>query len=207
MLSSFTVTLLSGVGIGFSVAAPIGPMGILCIQRTLTSGVAAGLLTGLGAATVHVAYGVVAAFGLDVIAKPWIDAHAAALGVISATLLLGFAVRMRRTTIALEGCSASGGKSLSRAYLSAIVVGVTNPLTPILFFAALQAFASHSSSPMVAGVFLGSASWWIILSGVVAAASARLNTNLLALSSKLAGLSLTALSALTLGRIVVRSFG
>ena len=84
---------------------------------------------------------------------------------------------------------------------------MTNPLTPILFFAALQAFASDSSSPMVAGVFLGSASWWIILSGVVAAARARLNTNLLALSSKLAGLSLTALSALTLGRIVVRSFG
>src|SRR5437868_8695579 len=108
MLSSSAATLLAGAGIGFSVAAPIGPIGIMCIQRTLTSGVAAGLLTGLGAATVHVAYGVVAAYGLEAIAKPWIDGHAAALGVISATLLLGFAVRTRRTAIALEGCSARG---------------------------------------------------------------------------------------------------
>jgi threonine/homoserine/homoserine lactone efflux protein len=207
MLSNFAATLLSGVGIGFSVAAPIGPIGILCIQRTLTSGLAAGLLTGLGAATVHVAYGAVAAAGLDVIAKPWIDAHSVPLGVISAILLLGFADRTRRTTIALDRRSESDGLCLSRAYLSTIIIGLTNPLTPILFFAALQAFASSSSSPMVAGVFLGSASWWIILSGVVAAARTRLNANLLALSSKLAGLSLTALGAFTLGRVVVRGFG
>ena len=89
MLSSSAATLLAGAGIGFSVAAPIGPIGILCIQRTLTSGLAAGLLTGLGAATVHVAYGAVAIAGLGAIAKPWLDAHAVALGLISAALLTG----------------------------------------------------------------------------------------------------------------------
>ena len=207
MLSSSAATLLAGAGIGFSVAAPIGPIGILCIQRTLTSGRAAGLLTGFGAATVHVVYGAVAVAGFDAIAKPWLDAHAVGLGVISAALLLGFAARTHRTTIALEKRSESDGMGLSRAYLSTVVIGLTNPLTPILFFAALQAFGSQSSSLMVAGVFLGSAAWWITLSGVVAAARARLNANLLAISGRLAGLSLTALGAFTLGRIVLHGLG
>jgi threonine/homoserine/homoserine lactone efflux protein len=136
-----------------------------------------------------------------------LDAHAVALGLISATLLLGLAARTRRTTIALDKPSKSDGPGLSHAYLSTVVIGLTNPLTPILFFAALQAFGSQSSSLMVAGVFLGSVAWWITLSGVVAAAGARLNANLLALTGRLAGLSLTALGAFTLGRIVVRGFG
>ena len=207
MLSSSAASLLAGAGIGFSVAAPIGPIGILCIQRTLTSGLAAGLLTGLGAATVHVAYGAVAVAGLGAIAKPWLDGHEVALGLISATLLLGLAARSLRTTIAPDKRSKSDGIRLSRAYLSTVVIGLTNPLTPILFFAALQAFESQSSSLMVAGVFLGSVAWWITLSGVVAAARARLNANLLALTGRLAGMSLTALVAFTLGRIVVRGFG
>jgi threonine/homoserine/homoserine lactone efflux protein len=206
MLSSSAATLLAGAGIGFSVAAPIGPIGILCIQRTLTSGLAAGLLTGLGAATVHVAYGAVAVAGLGAIAKPWLDAHAVALGLISAALLMGLAARTRRTTIALDKRSKSDGIRLSRAYLSTIVIGLSNPLTPILFFAALQAFGSQSSMLMVAGVFLGSVAWWITLSGVAAAARARLNANLLALSGRLAGLSLVTLGAFTLARIVVRGF-
>lgn len=207
MLSSSATTLLAGAGIGFSVAAPIGPIGILCIQRTLTSGLAAGLLTGLGAATVHVAYGAAAVAGLGVIAKPWLDAHAVALGLISAAILLGLAARAGRTTIALDKGSKCDSIRLSRAYLSTIIIGLTNPLTPILFFAALQIFGSQSSSMMVAGVFLGSVAWWITLSGVAAAARARLNANLPALCGRLAGLSLGMLSAFTLGRILVRGFG
>jgi|SRR4051794_12978472 threonine/homoserine/homoserine lactone efflux protein len=207
MLSSSAATLLAGAGIGFSVAAPIGPIGILCIQRTLTSGLAAGLLTGLGAATVHVAYGAAAVAGLGAIAKPWLDAHAVALGLISAAILLGLAARAGRTTIALEKGSKFDSIRLSHAYLSTIIIGLTNPLTPILFFAALQTFGSQSSSMMVAGVFLGSVAWWITLSGFAAAARARLNANLLALCGRLAGLSLVTLGAFTLARIVVRGFG
>ena len=207
MLSSSAATLLAGAGIGFSVAAPIGPIGILCIQRTLTSGLAAGLLTGLGAATVHVAYGTVAVIGLGAIAKPWLDGHEVVLGLISSTLLLGLAARSLRKTIALDKRSKSDGVRLSRAYLSTVIIGLSNPLTPILFFAALQAFGGQSSLLMVAGVFLGSVAWWIILSGVAAAARARLNANLLALSGRLAGLSLVTLGSITLARIVVRSFG
>jgi hypothetical protein len=156
---------------------------------------------------VHVAYGAVAVAGLGAIAKPWLDAHAVALGLISAALLLGLAARSGRATIGLDKCTQCGGMRLSRAYLSTIIIGLTNPLTPILFFAAFQAFGSQSSPLMVAGVFLGSVAWWITLSGVAAAARARLNGSLLALSSRLAGLSLATLGALTLGRIVVRGFG
>ena len=207
MLSSSTATLLAGAGIGFSVAAPIGPIGILCIQRTLTSGLSAGLLTGLGAATVHVAYGAGAVAGLGAVAKPWLDTHAVVLGLISAAILLGSAARTDSTTMALNKPSKNHATRLSHAYLSTVIIGLTNPLTPILFFAALQAFGNQSSSLMVAGVFLGSVAWWITLSGAAAAARARLNVNLLAISGRLAGLSLATLGACTLGRIVVRGFG
>ena len=207
MSSWFAATLFSGVGMGFTVAAPIGPMGLLCIHRTLTSGIATGLATGLGAATVHSAYSAVAAIGTAAIAKSWIDGHSVALGMISGAILIWFAIRMLRANIVVSDGLGISRVPLTHAYLSAIVVGVTNPLTLILFLAALQAFANQSSSsPLVVGVFLGSAVWWIILSGVVAIARVRLDRTLLSLCGKLASLTLIALGAYTLlraaGRIV-----
>jgi hypothetical protein len=103
MILSFSVAaLFSGIGIGFMVAAPIGPMGILCIQRTLASGIATGLATGLGAATVHLAYSAVAVIGLGVIVQPWIDAHTVALSVLSGVIMLAFAIRANRGSIVLQ---------------------------------------------------------------------------------------------------------
>jgi threonine/homoserine/homoserine lactone efflux protein len=206
MILSFSVAaLFSGIGIGFMVAAPIGPMGILCIQRTLASGIATGLATGLGAATVHLAYSAVVVIGLGVIVQPWIDAHTLALSVLSGIIMLTFAIRANRASIVLQESVQSSRIRLSRAYLSAIVIAITNPLTIILFFAALQAFASQSSpSPLVAGVFIGSVAWWIILSGVAAVARVRLNAKVLRLSGRLASLTLFALAAFTLLRVAGR---
>jgi threonine/homoserine/homoserine lactone efflux protein len=180
-------------------------MGLLCIHRTLTSGVATGLATGLGAATVHSAYSALAAMGTAAIAKSWIDAHSAALGMISGAILIWFAIRMPRANILVGDEFSFNRVPLTRAYLSAIVIGIANPLTLILFFAALQAFADQSSSsPLVAGVFIGSAVWWIVLSGVVAIARVRLDPTLLSLCGKLASLTLIALGACTLLRAAGR---
>jgi threonine/homoserine/homoserine lactone efflux protein len=177
-------------------------MGLLCIQRTLASGPATGLATGLGAATVHLAYSTIAAVGLGSLMQPWMETNTLALGALSGITLLWFAIRTHRAGVDYRPTVTLGRIRFARAYLSAIALGITNPLTIILFFAALHVFAKQSEAPpLVAGVFLGSMAWWIILSAMVAMARARLDANLLALGSRLAGLILFALGTFTLLRI------
>jgi threonine/homoserine/homoserine lactone efflux protein len=202
--SQMIAALVSGAGIGFTVAAPIGPMGMLCIQRTLASSRAAGLATGLGAATVHLAYSAIAVLGLGSFAQTWMQTNALALGALSGVTLLWFAVRTHRAGVTVCRAVHIERIHLTRAYVSAIALGVANPLTIILFFAASHAFTGQSATPsLVAGVFLGSAAWWILLSTIVAAARSRLDANVLAWSSQFASLTLLFLGVSTLLRIVV----
>ena len=207
-LSHYLAALFSGVGIGFTVAAPIGPMGMLCIQRTLASGMATGLATGFGAATVHLAYSAFAALGLGSLAQPWVEANAAGFGIVSALTLLWFAIRTHRGSIALQETSEIDNVRLARAYLSAIALGFTNPLTVILFLAALHAFSTQAAAPpLVAGVFVGSAIWWTVLSAMVATARSRLTPRMLSLSSRFASLMLLGLGTTMLLRIAQRMYG
>jgi len=208
-LSHYLAALLSGIGIGFTVAAPIGPMGMLCIQRTLASGMATGLATGFGAATVHLAYSAFAVLGLGTLAQPWVEANAAGFGIVSALTLLWFAMRTHRGPVALQETTGDiDNVRLARAYLSAIALGLTNPLTVILFLAALHAFSTQSAAPpLVAGVFVGSAIWWTVLSTMVATARSRLTPRMLALSSRFASLMLLGLGTMMLVRIAQRALG
>jgi threonine/homoserine/homoserine lactone efflux protein len=188
--SHFLAALFSGIGIGFTVAAPIGPMGMLCIQRTLASGMATGLATGFGAATVHLTYSAFAVLGLGALAQPW------------------FALRTHRCSIALQDTGEIDGMRLARAYLSAIALGLTNPMTVILFLAALHAFSTQAAAaPMIAGVFVGSAVWWMMLSTIVATARSRLTPRMLSLSSRFASLMLLGLGTTMLLRIAQRALG
>lgn len=203
-LSHYLAALLSGIGIGFTVAAPIGPMGMLCIQRTLASGMATGLATGFGAATVHLTYSVLAVLGLGSLAQPWVEANAAGFGIVSALTLLWFAIRTHRSSVVLQEGKIDNVR-LMRAYLSAIALGLTNPLTVILFLAALHAFsAKAAAAPLTAGVFVGSAVWWMMLSTIVATARSRLTPRMLLLSSRFASLMLLGLGTAMLVRIAQR---
>lgn len=207
-LSHYLVALLSGIGIGFTVAAPIGPMGMLCIQRTLASGMATGLATGFGAATVHLTYSTLAVLGLGALAQPWVEANAAVFGIVSALTLLWFAIRTHRSAIVLQDAGAIDSVRLARAYLSAIALGLTNPLTVILFLAALHAFSTQAAAaPLIAGVFVGSAVWWMMLSTIVATMRSRLTPRMLSLSSRFASLMLLGLGTTMLLRIAQRAFG
>jgi threonine/homoserine/homoserine lactone efflux protein len=204
-LSHYLAALFSGIGIGFTVAAPIGPMGMLCIQRTLASGMATGLATGFGAATVHLAYSALAVLGLGSLAQPWVEANAAGFGIVSALTLLWFAIRTHRNSLMLQETNEIDRVRLARAYLSAIALGFTNPLTVILFLAALNAFSAQSAAaPLIAGVFVGSAVWWTVLSTMVATARSRLTPRMLSLSSRFASLMLLGLGTTMLVRIAQR---
>src|SRR3954471_1892409 len=88
MTSLSLTTFLAGIAAGLFVAVPIGPMGVLCIQRTLTFGLAAGLATGLGAATVHLIFGSLAAVGLSATITAWLSVGAQGLSLLSPTVLV-----------------------------------------------------------------------------------------------------------------------
>ena len=160
---------LKGLVIGFSIAAPVGPIGILCIKRTLTSGRLAGLVSGLGAATADAVYGCIAAFGLTFISSFLIHQQSW-LRLLGGAFLCYLGIKTFFSKPA-EPSSQSNQLSLINAYGSTFILTLTNPLT-ILSFAAIFAGLGLldlkgnylSSVVIVLGVFIGSACWWILLS-------------------------------------------
>jgi threonine/homoserine/homoserine lactone efflux protein len=160
---------LKGLVIGFSIAAPVGPIGILCIKRTLTSGRLAGLVSGLGAATADAVYGCIAAFGLTFISSFLIHQQSW-LRLLGGAFLCYLGIKTFFSKPA-EPSSQSNQLSLVNAYGSTFILTLTNPLT-ILSFAAIFAGLGLldlkgnylSSVVIVLGVFIGSACWWILLS-------------------------------------------
>lgn len=163
---------LRGLIIGFSIAAPVGPIGVLCIRRTLVRGRLAGFLTGMGAATADMFYGAVAAFGLTAVQELLIG-QSAWLGIVGGIFLLYLGVRTffsRPAEVAAE----TRRSGLFGAYLTTFFLTLTNPMTIlsfILVFGGLGLGNSNgdylSASLMVVGVFLGSAAWWLTLSAGV----------------------------------------
>ena len=164
--------LFRGFVIGLAIAAPVGPIGILCIRRTLSGGRIAGLVTGLGAATADALYGAVAAFGLTLLTNFLVDQQDL-LRIVGAGFLIFIGVRTMRAEPATEA-AAIQGRGLLGAYLSTFFLTLTNPLTILSFasiFTALGATGERigGANPMilVQGVFLGSAAWWLLLSSAV----------------------------------------
>lgn len=160
---------LSSLLIGLSIAAPVGPIGLLTIRRTLAQGRVHGLATGLGAATADAAYGAIAAAGLSVVAATLVDQQAL-LRLLGGAFLISLGVRIFVTKPAPAGAAQTGGVGLVASYVTAVALTLTNPAT-ILSFAAMFAGMGVTESPvaLVLGVFAGSALWWMLLTGVVGA--------------------------------------
>lgn len=196
---------LRGIIIGFSIAAPVGPIGILCIRRTLAEGTASGLVSGLGAATADAIYGSIAGFGLTLISNILISQQVW-LRLIGGVFLcyLGLKTFLARPS---KGAVSTKGNGLIRHYVSTFFLTLTNPIT-ILSFAAIFAglgvgSASRnyfSAGVLVVGVFIGSALWWLILSGGVGKIGKKFNLQGLRWVNKISGLII-----LTFGLIALLS--
>ncbi|MFZ2650297.1 MAG: LysE family transporter [Burkholderiaceae bacterium] len=161
---------LQSLMIGFSIAAPVGPIGLLTIQRTLQLGPRAGLATGLGAAAADALYGAVGAFGVTAL----IDAMTAArlpLALVGGVFLLWLAYRTWRAPVAQQVARVRGGTDLLRCFAGTFVLTLSNPATILSFAAVFGALAGRLTvaAPwtMVAGVLVGSALWWLLLSSAV----------------------------------------
>ena len=159
---------LKGILIGFAMAVPIGPIGIICIRKTLTEGRMHGLVIGLGAATADLLYGSIAAFGLTMISNTLLNQRIW-IRLIGGGLLLFLGIRTLLAHPKDPKAQIQNGGQL-RSYLTTVFLTLTNPLTIFAFlaiFAALglgDGMSILSSSALVVGVFTGSFLWFLSLS-------------------------------------------
>jgi threonine/homoserine/homoserine lactone efflux protein len=175
-----TVLVARGFLLGFAIAASVGPISTLCLRRTLAEGRAVGLASGLGVATADATYGAIAAFGLTAVTDLLVDWRRA-LGLVGGIFLLWLAWSTLRTVPPAGATSEATQprRGLPGAYLSTLGLTLTNPMT-ILSFAALfvglgvTAGDLAGATALTAGVFAGSASWWVVLVGVVGALRSRI---------------------------------
>jgi len=160
-----------GLVLGFSIAAVVGPIWLLCLRRSLTSGFALGFVSGLGAATADATYAAVASFGITLLSSALVEQRLW-LRLIGGAILLYLGLRTLRAQPAEKAADGlNSGLRLAGAYSSTLALTLSNPMT-ILSFAAIFAGIGTGSADLVLGVLVGSGVWWLILAG----AAARLRT-------------------------------
>ncbi|RLT40594.1 MAG: LysE family translocator [Chloroflexi bacterium] len=164
--------ILHGLLVGLAIAAPIGPIGILCIQRTLADGVLRGVVTGFGAATAHGLYAAIAGFGFAVIGDT-LTGGQVALRLLGSGYLIYLALRIARAEPHIQAASGRG-RGLLATYLSSFLVDITSPGTLLLFAAIFAGLGTTSAAGrydatafLALGVLVGSGLWWVILSNGV----------------------------------------
>jgi threonine/homoserine/homoserine lactone efflux protein len=178
--------LLKGLIFGFVLAAIVGPMWVLCFRRTIEQGMAAGIASGMGIAVADAIYGAIAAFGLTAISG-FLLAHAFWIGLAGVAFLAWLGVNaLVAKPVDLAGVpNGAPSRSLGAAFASTLTLTLANPPTILAFTAmfaglGLAAGANYQSAAViVAGVFIGSAGWWLILVAGAAALRARVTVRVL----------------------------
>ncbi len=201
---------IKGLIIGFSIAAPVGPIGILTINRSLKYGPTAGLATGLGAATADAVYGCVAGFGLTFVSGFLLAWNTPILFVGSLFLCwlgLGF---LRNPQSAATNADTKEFTTYPSAFLSAFFLTLTNPMTIMAFTAIFAGLGLGMAGEnyltaglLVTGVFSGSALWWLILAFGTGKLKQRLGDNMLGQISRVAGVVLLGFGVWSISRLVI----
>ncbi len=199
---------IRGLLLGFSIAAPVGPIGLLCVRRTLADGRLSGLVTGLGAATADAFYGGVAAFGLTAVSSFLLEQRLWVHAVGGAFLLyLGLRIVFSGPPDKAAVVTRTG---LGGAYASTVLLTLSNPLTILSFAAAFAAFGvgvagtratALTAALVTLGVFCGSALWWFILTGVVDTLRLRLTARALQWINRASGMLIVAFALGSLASI------
>jgi threonine/homoserine/homoserine lactone efflux protein len=190
---------------GFLLAATVGPMWVLCFRRTLAQGPLAGLASGMGIAVADGLYGAVAAFGLTAVSGFLLE-QAAWIGLAGGAFLVYLGTRILIANPALNG-KEEQRVSYPRAFLSTLGLTLANPPTILAFvaiFAGLGLVASdHASASLaVLGVFLGSASWWLLLAASAGRLRAHIGPRLFRAINVVSGCTILALAAWQLAAVL-----
>lgn len=183
-----------GMLLGFSMSAPVGPLGVLCIRRTLVNGFTNGLITGLGTAAGDAIYGCLAAFGVTFVSA-FLLGHQFYLRLIGGTFMLYIGYLTFRAVPPETLAETSSPKNPIKTFVSAFFLTLANPMT-VLFFAIVfsglglgdPGGSFITSALLVLGVFAGSALWWLTLSTMVNALRNKFDQKRLKWTNRISGL-------------------
>ena len=186
---------LKGLIIGFSIAAPVGPIGVLCLRRTLAQGRLSGFVSGLGAATADAIYGCIAGLGLTFISSLLIHQQLG-LRLIGGAFLCYLGIKTF-TSLSTQAAKVTGSSLLS-AYVSTFFLTLTNPLTMLSFAAVFAGLGVANTSAnyllaiiLVLGVFTGSALWWLLLCGCIGLVLTKVTAKRLQWVNRISGIIIT----------------
>jgi threonine/homoserine/homoserine lactone efflux protein len=188
---------VKGIGAGLAIAAPVGPIGLLCIRRTITNGRRAGLVTGLGAATADFAYGLIAALGLTSLSY-WLATANSWLHWAGAAFLLWIGVRtlMEKSATASVDAPARG---LLPIFGTTFLLTIANPMTLVSFLGLIAGLGAISRGYLLAaGIFMGSVMWWLILTSLANCFRSRMGASGLLWVNRVAGLVLIGFALVSL---------
>ena len=203
-MDGFTVGLASGL----FVAAPVGPLGLLCLRRSLSHGRLCGFVSGLGIASADCLFAAVAVTGIEAVTRPLL-AHRVLLETLASLFLIGMGLHMARSRPPENAPADVVPRSLIGDYFSTFGLTLANPQTILSFvglFAALRLAAVKGPSDrpiLVLGVFVGSTLWWLVLSQVSGWFREHLKDRAVRLISVVAGLAIAGFGAWTLGWIAL----
>lgn len=202
-----TPLFLKGLTFGFVLAAAVGPMWVLCLRRTLAYGPLTGLASGMGIAVADGLYGAVAAFGLSAVAGVLLG-HGLWLGLLGAGFLVYLGIRALVAAPVVPDSRPGAPASLASAFISTLGLTLANPPT-ILAFAAIFAslglgqHANYIAAGLVTlGVFLGSASWWLILAAGAGRLHGRFTPRFMRAINVVSGLVILGFALWQLARLV-----
>jgi threonine/homoserine/homoserine lactone efflux protein len=193
-------TILDGIIIGFSASVPLGPIGVLCIQRTLNKGRMAGFFSGLGAAFSDTIYAIIAGFSLSFIVS-FIEKQLLYIQIIGAGILIFLGVRIFFSNPAKQLRKQRKGKgTLLQDFASTFFITISNPLAIFLFLAFFAGFGVVKPGSgytnhllLIGGVTVGASLWWFILSSVINLFRSKINLRRLWWLNKIAGATIVLL--------------
>lgn len=201
--------LLKGIIVGFAITAPVGPIGILCVNRTLSRGRASGFISGLGAVTADGFYCAIAAFGITLVSNV-LTGHQILFRLVGGSFLLFLGARIFFLDPQDEIDLANKGNLVSD-YFSGLLVTLTNPVTIVAFVAIFAALGLGtmkkdflSASMMTLGVIAGSAGGWAILSGVTNGLRLKFRPSVLKVVNRISGVLIFAFAVVAFLSVIIR---
>jgi threonine/homoserine/homoserine lactone efflux protein len=202
-----TSLFVKGLAFGFVLAATVGPMWMLCFRRTIASGALAGFVSGMGIAVADGIYGAIAAFGLTAISGLLLGQRLW-LGLLGAAFLVYLGVRTLLAAPAVPRRDAGDKQPLAAAFLSTLGLTLANPPTIVAFAAIFAALGLAQNADFAAaalvtlGVFLGSASWWLILAAAAGWLHGRAGPRLMRAINVVSGVTILAFALWQLAQLL-----
>ncbi len=206
--------LWKGIIIGLSASIPLGPIGVLCVQRTLNKGRKSGFVSGLGAAAADGFYAIVAGFSVSIITDS-IAEYQFYLRIIGSIILLflGYKLIITNPAVQLRKQLKKKRKGLFGDFISIFALTLSNPITLFVFAAVFAGFQVVDPSSktvsvliLICGVLLGASLWWFTLSGIVSVLRHKFRLRRMLIINRVAGILVIAFGGFIIATLFFDKF-